>query len=356
MAALRLNILAGCVNWQHLACEVIPVIFSVKFLFALLLDWLCGDPRWLPHPVRAIGRYCLWLEKTLRIEINNAALAGRITVLMALVTVFAVMVAIFLALRQFSPVWAEIFAVYLLYSSIAMRDLIRHSQAVYSALTVEKNIHLARQEVAKIVGRETAHLDEEGVSRACIESVAENTADGVTAPVFWAIVWSLLPGVVGLSPLAMAATGAYLYKTVNTMDSLFGYKNEKYLLFGRCAALLDDAVNYLPARLSGLVMAGSAVCLGLSVSRALKIFWRDRLAHASPNSGHTEAAMAGALGVQLGGVSVYFGKSITKPVLGDALRQVESADIVLANRLMVCTSLVFTVGLLFVRVCWQAAL
>jgi adenosylcobinamide-phosphate synthase len=171
--------------------------------------------------------------------------------------------------------------------------------------------------------------------------VAENLVDGITAPLFFAVLASLIPGADLLSPISLALLGAYCYKAINTMDSMYGYKNDRYLQFGRIAARLDDLVNFLPARLSGLALVAAAWLLRMDGTRGLKIFLRDRRNHASPNSGHPEAAVAGILGVQLGGNSSYFGTLVVKPTMGEGLRNLEPEDIILVNRLMFAASGLF---------------
>jgi adenosylcobinamide-phosphate synthase len=186
-----------------------------------------------------------------------------------------------------------------------------------------------------IVGRDTANLDEAGVARAAVESVAESMVDGVTAPLFFAVLGG---------PLA-----ALLYKAINTMDSMFGYKNERYLKFGWAAARLDDLANFVPARITSLMIPAAAFLLRLDSRGSLFILLRDRLKHASPNSGHTEAAVAGALGVQLGGANRYFGKMISKPAIGDAARPIAPQDILRANRLMLLSSALTLLAFLALR-------
>ena len=181
-----------------------------------------------------------------------------------------------------------------------------------------------RRAVSMIVGRDTEHLSEEEVLKAAVETVAENASDGILAPLLFAAV---------LGPV-----GGICYKAVNTMDSMVGYKNDKYLYFGRAAAKLDDVLNFLPARISGFLMAAAA-CLGFDGKNAFRIFFRDRKNHASPNSAHTEAACAGALGLQLGGTHDYFGKPVVKPTIGDDLRAVTRGDVAAANRLALTTAL-----------------
>jgi len=237
--------------------------------------------------------------------------------------VAGVVVGVLAGAGRIHPGAYDLAAIYLLYSAMAARDLARHSGLVHEALQAH-DLKLARQRVAMIVGRETAGLDEAGVSRACVESVAENIVDGVTAPLLWATF--------------LGPTGVLLYKAVNTMDSLFGYKNERYREFGWAPARLDDLANYLPARLTALLVVIAAALLGHSPRNAFRIWRRDRRCHASPNSGQTEAAVAGALGIRLGGPATYFGVQVDKPTMGDADQPITARHILLANRLMLVTA------------------
>lgn len=182
----------------------------------------------------------------------------------------------------------------------------------------------SRKRLSMIVGRDTENLDFEGITKAVVETVAENTSDGVIGPMLFMLI--------GGAPLA------FVYKAINTMDSMIGYKNDKYLYFGRAAARLDDLVNLIPARITGLAMVAVSAPCGLDGKNAAKIFRRDRKNHSSPNSAHPESACAGALGVQLGGDACYFGKRYAKQTIGDALRPVEKEDIKRACRLMYASS------------------
>jgi adenosylcobinamide-phosphate synthase len=234
-------------------------------------------------------------------------------------------------------------------SSIAAKDLAVHSKRVYHDLCSNEEISAARKAVSMIVGRDTENLDRDGICRACVETVAENMVDGVTAPLFFGICCSMLPPTWGIDRIGLAAVGAWIYKTVNTMDSMFGYKNERYLDFGWTAAKLDDIVNYIPARLSGIMVILSAYVLRLDWKGSAKIFFRDRLQHSSPNSAHTEAAVAGALGIQLGGGSFYSGKFTSKPTIGDRNRSLSENDILLANKIMTTGTFLFTLLLVLLR-------
>lgn len=325
-------------------------LFELQISIAVFLDLLFGDPRWLPHPVRLIGFFCNISEKIFRKVTSSEAIAGLLSVITVLLLTLGGTTLLIAFINLFSPLFAKLAAVYLLYTMIAARDLVVHSRQVYSALQEDtKNLDAARIAVAQIVGRDTAALDRKEIIRASIETVAENMVDGVTAPLFYAVLFSIFAPLTGIDPLFLAVTGAMGYKAVNTMDSMFGYKNDQYLHFGRIAAKFDDFVNLLPARISGLLLVPAACILGLNWRNALFILKRDRLAHASPNAAHPEAAVAGALDVELGGVSIYFGREVKKPTIGDNTRPINNLDILLANRLMLIGSFFFLFILLICR-------
>lgn len=323
--------------------------YILQLFAAVILDFLLGDPRWFPHPVRGIGRLCTGSEKLTRALCKNLYLAGICTVLVVIsLTGFIVFVLLYAGFLL-APYLGEILAVFLLYTTIAAKDLIQHSNSVYKHLRSPVSLDLARNAVGRIVGRDTRQLDEAGISRACIETVAENMVDGITAPLFWAIAASFASPFVGMSPIGCSVVGAFFYKSVNTMDSMIGYKNDRYLQFGMAAAKLDDVVNFIPARLSGLCIIVAAFFLKLDYRKAAKIFFRDRLQHSSPNAGHTEAAAAGALGLRLGGPSTYFGKIVEKPYMGDGLREAVPEDIKKTNSLVLVGSLLFLSAMISLR-------
>jgi adenosylcobinamide-phosphate synthase len=325
------------------------MIYLLQLLASIILDALIGDPRWYPHPVRGIGKLCSWSESITRSMISNLYLAGSLTVIAVIGSTGFIVWLILFAAASFSSTVEGIVAVILLYTTIAARDLLRHSNEVYVELTENVSLENARIAVGKIVGRDTSKLNEDGICRATIETVAENMVDGITAPLFFAILASCFAPVFNVSPITCSVIGAFLYKAVNTMDSMIAYKNERYLKFGRVAAKLDDVVNFFPARISGFCLIIAAFFLKLDYRTAAKVFLRDRLKHSSPNAGHTEATAAGALGVRLGGPSFYFDKIVEKPFIGDSDSEPVPADIKKTNHLVIVGSLVFFVLLVGIR-------
>lgn len=310
------------------------LLLETQIIIAILLDQMLGDPRWFPHPVRFIGRLAAKLESFFRNSIHSPHIAGILTVATVLLTTILAAWGTLHSISAAQLLLGDIAAVFLLYTTIAAKDLAVHSRAVHKALQ-DNNLPEARKRVAMIVGRDTEHLDEAGIVRACVESVAENLADGVIAPLFYAIV---------AGPI-----GALAYKTINTMDSMFGYKNERYLQFGFAAARLDDLANYIPARATGLLIPIVAAILGFQPKKSLVIMHRDRRKHSSPNAGYPEAAMAGALGIQLGGTSSYFGKAVEKPTIGDDTEPLSPYHIVKANRLILTATGLAALSLIGLR-------
>ncbi len=302
-----------------------------QIVTAVVLDLLWGDPRRLPHPVKLIGRFALYCEAVTRRHIGSIRTAGAISVVCVLAATAGISWGIVFVFAALHPGLGDAVSIFIIYTTLAARDLSRHSGEVYESLA-RGDLPEARRRVGMIVGRDTDILDEPGVVRAAVESVAENTADGVTAPLLFAVIGG--------------PVGAMLYKAVNTLDSTFGYKNERYREFGGAAARLDDVVNYLPARLTAAIIPAAAFLLGLNARNSWKILRRDARRHPSPNAGFLEAAMAGALGVQLGGRNFYFGQPSDRPTMGDPLRPLEPRDILRVNRLMFTTyALVLAGGL-----------
>ncbi|MEE4241247.1 MAG: adenosylcobinamide-phosphate synthase CbiB [Desulfopila sp.] len=325
------------------------MVFELYLGIALFLDLVFGDPRWYPHPVKIIGKASLWFEEYFRKVLRSPKIAGIATTTATLLVSIGVLVILFKIAMSFGEAIEIILAILLLYSLIAVKDLVRHSREVYIALYPSENINEARMAVSQIVGRDTAAMTSTEISRACVETVAENMVDGITAPLFYAVLFSFFSVYVPFSDIAMAAIGMLAYKTVNTMDSMFGYKNSRYLEFGWAPARLDDLVNFVPARLSGLTVVLGAFLLKYNSRSSLKVFLRDRLNHASPNAGHTEAALAGAFGIQLGGPSTYFGNLVNKPFVGDPERKISADSILAANRLILVSAGIFLFFCLFLR-------
>ena len=304
------------------------MIFPAVVL-GFLLDLIFGDPHFLYHPVRLIGKLIDKLEIFLRAVFPKSRQGERIAGAVLAVLVVGISTAVPGFILYFLYTKVNIPAGFALetfwcYQLLATKSLKVESMNVCDKL---KNGTLAdaRKAVSMIVGRDTSVLDEEGVTKATVETVAENTADGVIAPLLFMMI--------------AGAAGGFFYKSINTMDSMVAYKNDKYRYFGTAAARLDDVVNFLPSRIGGLLMIAASFLLGMNGKQAKKIFFRDRRNHASPNSAQTESVMAGALGVQLAGNAVYFGKVVEKPTLGDPLRPIDTKDIVSACRLLYVTAI-----------------
>jgi adenosylcobinamide-phosphate synthase len=305
-----------------------PFYFGpLAVLLGFLMDMLLGDPPFLPHPVRGIGFLVSRGEKLLRgISGAHERLAG--TVLAAAVGIisFSLSLAVLFVFYRIN-IWAGFLAETVLCWQVqAARCMQIEAMKVYAAAE-SGDLPQARKAVSMIVGRDTANLSMEQVVKAAVETVAENLSDGVIAPLFFTV-------------LGGPALGMF-YKAVNTMDSMIGYDDERYLLFGRSAAKLDDAVNWIPARLSGRLLIGAAAILGFDCKNAAKVYRRDRGKHSSPNSGHPEAACAGALGLALAGSAWYGGKLLEKQVIGDALREPAPADIPSSVKLMYGAEFIF---------------
>lgn len=316
----------------------------IAFIAGFVLDLLIGDPHFIPHPVRLIGSLISFLDKRLNCDAGynsseNEAVIGVNTeklnltkykrgVLLAFTVIFAtfaVSVIILVAAYSINLYAGVIAEAVMTWQILATKCLRVESMRVYDALRTD-GVEAGRRAVSMIVGRDTSVLDEAGVTRAAVETVAENTSDGVIAPMLYTAIGGPVLG--------------FVYKAVNTMDSMLGYKNDKYMYFGRFAARLDDVVNFIPARISAYLMIIAAFIGGRQFDgrNAYRIFKRDRFNHASPNSAQTESVCAGALRVQLAGDAVYFGKLVKKKYIGDGLREIEYEDIKRANMLMYITA------------------
>ncbi len=306
-----------------------------QIIIAFALDLLIGDPKWFPHPVRIIGRLALWLESPLRRSMANPKTAGTVAVVAVIGSTALATGSILSIAYALNQTIGTVISILLLYTGIAAKDMIDHSSDVRRALDSGDGAEAARR-VGMICGRDTDRLDEPAMVRATVESVAENMVDGVTAPLFFAV----LGGPVGIM----------IYKAINTLDSTFGYKNERYIQFGWASARLDDIANFVPARVTAGLVPIAAFLLGLRPASAVTVYLRDRYKHPSPNSGHTEAAFAGALGMVLGGLSYYGGLPSKKPTLGDPIVPATPSCIRQANLLMFTTASLVLALYLFVRI------
>ena len=308
-------------------------------LGGFILDGVFGDPAWLVHPVVIMGKAITALEKFLRKRLPNTPegerLGGRILAMALPVGTLLITGGVCGLFYRISPILGFAIELFWCAQALAAKGLAQESTNVYREL-VKGDLPASRRAVSRIVGRDTAELTSEGVTKAAVETVAENASDGVIAP--------LLYMMLGGAPLAL------VYKAINTMDSMVGYKNEKYLNFGRAAAKLDDAANYLPSRIAALLWIASAALTGNDAKSAWRIWRRDRRKHASPNSAQTESACAGALNVQLAGPATYFGKYCDKPTIGDAVRAIEPGDILRANKMMYTASLLGLAAAVLVRI------
>ena len=305
------------------------------FIAGFMLDLLIGDPHFIPHPVRLIGSLISFLDKRLNCNTGYNSSEkklnlikykrGMILAFTVIFATFAISVIIIVAAYSINLYAGVIAEAVMTWQILATKCLRVESMRVYDALRTD-GVDAGRRAVSMIVGRDTSVLDAAGVTRAAVETIAENTSDGVIAPMLYTAIGGPVLG--------------FVYKAVNTMDSMLGYKNDKYMYFGRFAARLDDVVNFIPARISAYLMIAAAFIGGRQFDgkNAYRIFKRDRFNHASPNSAQTESVCAGALRVQLAGDAVYFGKLVKKKYIGDGLREIEYEDIKRANRLMYITA------------------
>ncbi len=310
----------------------------IVVLAAVLLDLILGDPRWLPHPVIYMGKLITTLEKVLRCFVRNERTGGVFLLFLTVGATVAVATAVLKGAYAISPYAELAVAVFLSSTCLAARSLHRESGLVADALGRGELVE-ARRYLSCIVGRDTDSLDEAEVWRGTVETVAENTSDGVIAPLFFLML--------GGPVLALA------YKAVNTLDSMVGYKNDRYLRFGWASARCDDLANWLPARLTGVLMVVAAPFAALSACGGWRIMLRDGRNHASPNSGIPEAAAAGALGVRIGGTNVYFGQPVAKPTIGDPEKPLDGSAWRGAVRLMYGAEGLLLAGFLIVRFFFQ---
>ncbi|MGI5874583.1 MAG: adenosylcobinamide-phosphate synthase CbiB [Bacillota bacterium] len=293
---------------------------------SVILDFIFGDPKGFPHPIRLVGGLVSLYEKIF--YRGNKKVTGLLFLIAVLATVIAVLGGLLWLCARWKPLY-WIVSVYLMYTSLAWRSLKKETGYVFEALR-QNNLQKARRMTGYVVGRDTENLTEEEMIKACVETIGENTIDGVIAPLFYMIIgWFC----------GFPVIFAYVYKTINTLDSMVGYKNDRYRDFGSWSARLDDIVNWMPARLGSLLMLAAGFLCRMDVKNGWKIFRRDRFAHSSPNSAQSESVYAGLLGLELGGAHYYFGKEVVKPTIGDALRAPDLEDHKRSCRIMDVTVL-----------------
>lgn len=314
-------------------------ISLVALVMGYILDLIFGDPYWMPHPVRFIGNLISILEKVIRRFMPKTKrgeyIGGIILTVMVVSISMVIPLVIILMAKSINTYLALTVETFMCYQILATKSLKVESMKVYDELA-KNDLPSARKAVSMIVGRDTKDLTFSGVAKAAVETVAENTSDGIIAPMIFIAI--------GGAPMG------FFYKAINTMDSMVGYKNERYINFGRFAAKLDDVVNYLPARISAYQMILSSFFLRYDYKNAFKIYKRDRYNHASPNSAQTESVCAGALDIQLAGNAYYFGKLYEKPTIGDNIREINYDDIKKANRLLYCTSFISIVIISIIKI------
>ena len=308
---------------QHLDLWLIPL--------AVALDFILGDPYWLPHPIRWMGRAIEWLEPRFRLLSLPLSISGGLMALVLISGTWAINWLLLTLAYKLHTLAGLILAVLMLFFTLSIRSLASAANLVYQALALD-DIPAARRHLAGIVGRQVDRLDAEGIARAAVETVAENLVDGVISPLFYTLI--------GGPALAMT------YKMINTLDSMIGYKNDRYREFGRWAARIDDAANYLPARLCVPVIAVAAQILKRRGRQARRTAGKEGRLHLSPNAGFPEAAFAGALGVTLGGPNRYHGRLVNKPFIGQGLGPCRCHHIKQAWDLMLLAAFVWAM------ICW----
>ena len=304
--------------------DYLPVQIGIAFL----LDIMIGDPRWFPHPVRMIGVCIEYCEKVLRRLIPSEQVGGIFLTFIIVIGTYLVTYQLLIFFYEIRWSLGILVSIIIIFFSLSTRDLLRETGNVLKALK-SGNLKTARKNLSRIVGRDTQNLSEEQIATGCIETSAENIVDGIIAPLFYAFI--------GGPALAMA------YKSINTLDSMVGYKNDRYIDFGRASAKLDDVANYIPARIAAVVLPIASYLCGANYSNSVKILKRDGRKHPSPNSGIPEAAIAGALGIRLGGPSVYNDVRSDKPFIGDPQRNVSFHDISSTSKIVVVSAIISVV-------------
>ncbi len=309
---------------------------TIQIAIAFVLDILIGDPRWLPHPVRIMGKCIEYLEILFRKVFRSERTAGIFLTGIIVMGSYLITFKIISFFYGFGTVWGIAASIVIIFYSLSIRDLLNETRNVLKALK-SGNLPKARSNLSRVVGRDTHNLNEQQVATGCIETSAESSVDGIIAPLFYAFI--------GGPALAMA------YKSVNTLDSMVGYKNEKYHKFGWASAKLDDVANFIPARIAAIILPISSFICGADFSNSLRIVKRDGQKHPSPNSGIPEAAIAGALRIRLGGPSVYNGIHSDKPFIGDPINSIDFDDISNTTRIVMVSAIILvTLGITFILI------
>lgn len=310
-------------------------IFVLISIFAYFMDLIVGDPYGFPHPVIYIGKLISLLEKNLRKLNINMKLAGALLclILMSSVALITYSICKLASVNIYLYIFVSAVIVCTCFSTKCLAD---EGKKIYDSFE-ENNIELSRKQLSYIVGRDTSALDEPDIIRATVETIAENTVDGTISPMFYAFIGG---------PIL-----AILYKAVNTMDSMIGYKNERYIDFGMTAARLDDIFNYIPARISLIGFTMASFILRYDYKSCIKIAIRDRKNHTSPNCAYPEAAVAGALGIELGGTNIYFGQKVYKPTIGEKKRKIVKEDILKTNRLLYLSTFLTLILFIVISLC-----
>ncbi len=311
---------------------------SLVLIIAFILDITIGDPVYILHPVRLIGNFIALAEKKLFKMKMNSFQGGLILVISVILVSTLSFTILFYILCLFSKLAATVFSIFTLYSCIALGDLLKHSNGIYKSLEI--STEKAQDKVQMIIGRNAKLLNKEEIIKATVESIAESFVDGILSPIFWYTAASIFAYYSDLNTLVAGTIAVIIQRSVNTIDSMIGYTSEKYILFGKCGAKLDDIINFIPARLSIPIIAITAVVLKLNYRNCLKIAFRDRLNHKSPNSAHPESAVAGALGIKLGGPTIYSYGTVNKPYIGDELNKIRTYHIKKVEKLIIVSSLI----------------
>jgi adenosylcobinamide-phosphate synthase len=314
---------------------------TIQIAIAFVLDIMIGDPRWLPHPIRIIGRCIEYLEKVLRSIFASERMAGIFLTGIIVLGSYLITFKIISIFYGFGTVWGIAVSIIIIFYSLSIRDLLNETRGVLKALK-SGNLPKARSNLSRIVGRDTHNLSEQQVATGCIETSAESSVDGIIAPLLYAFI--------GGPALAMA------YKSINTLDSMVGYKNEKYNNFGWASAKLDDVANFIPARIAAIILPISSFICGADFSNSVRIVKRDGQKHPSPNSGIPEAAIAGALKIRLGGPSVYNGIHSNKPFIGDPINNIDFDDISNTTKIVMVSaiiSVVFGIAFMLISDYWS---